>query len=507
MTSRSLPDVSRLTTLDRDTLRALRQRIADLGMTIATVGEALEPFRALPPALSEPIRCHHLRKRDDDLARAIRLFMFSDRLTAKEAESALGPLLPKLLDAGLLRVAREEERDGDLVECGFVLGMLNEIHVFCDRLVGEDGVMGFGSTTIELARAGIPQRQVRRALDVGCGAGTVALFLAAGASRVVGTDIDPRAIELSRFNARLNEITNVDFRVGDLLAPVMGETFDVIVSQPPFLARPVSAASKLLTHGGHRGDELPLRLLSGLSKVLARGGLAALRVDWLVVEPGEGERAGPAGVTDRIRAHLGPDLDVVVVSPPPVALDGYAARYAADSHPSLDAGYVANFSERRDHLQSLRGQAMLTSMTFVHRSGASPASTSMRFTSVQSEFSADNVRSILDAQALLRDDKKLLGAKLRVPKGTLLFEEQLGVGSEVESTIKARFAPSAIAQEIALDARSLFVLTAIHESDSVQEGIARFAREAELEDQAALDLALPAVREALRTGTLTTLLD
>lgn len=503
--AQTLPDISRLANLDRDALRALRKRLAEVGLDVASIAATQQPWRALPSILSEPLKSYYLQKRDDDLARTIRLFMFSDRLTAAEAESAVGAILPRLLDAGLLRVVKEEGRDGDSVECPFVLGLLNDIHVVCDRLVGEDGVMGFGDTSIALARASFPLKPVRAALDVGCGAGTVALFLAKGATRVVGTDIDPRAIELARFNARLNEIANVEFRLGDLLAPVGGETFDLVVSQPPFLARPDGAEAKVLTHGGHRGDELALRLMSGLSKVLTRGGLAVLRVDWLVVEPTEGAKPGPAGVADRIRAHLGPELDVTLISPPPVTLDGYAARYAAAINPSLDARYVASFAARRDHLLALKGQAVLASITLVHRSGESPGATSTRFMSSEGEFSRENVRAVLDAQVLIRDEKKLLAANLRVPKGTVFAEEQEGVGSEVESTIKARFAPTAIAQNVAIDARLLFILTAIHESDTVKEGIAKFAAEAELEEQQALDLVLPAVREALRSGTLTTL--
>lgn len=507
MSYRSLPDISRLPSLDQATLRALRARTAEVGMTVASVATALEPFRGLAPTLSEPIRCHYLRKRDDELARAIRLLMFSDRVTMAEAASAVGALLPKLLDAGLLEVVRDDGREEDLVECPFILGLLNDLHVFCDRLVGADGVMGFGETTIDLARASFPLLPVRAALDVGCGAGTVALALASAAARVVGTDIDPRAIDFARFNARLNDITNVEFRVGDLLDPVKGETFDLVVSQPPFLAAPVDAAKKVLTDGGHRGDELPLRLMSGLAKTLARGGLAVLRVDWLVVEPGEGERPGPAGVTDRIRAHMGADLDLTIVTPPPMALDAYAARYAAGTHPELGPAYVASFARRSDHFHVLKGKVLLPSMTFLHHSGATPALTSTRFTSADAQVTREGVRSMLDAQALVRDDEKLLAARLRVPKGTVFAEEQQGVGSDVESTITARFAPSAMATGITLDARLLYILTAIHESETVREGIARFAAEAEMEEQAALELVVPAVRDAVRAGTLTTLLD
>ena len=64
------------------------------------------------------------------------------------------------------------------------------------------------------------------------------LSLAAKVDRVIGTDINPRAVALSRINAALNGIGNVEFREGDMFAPVAGETFDLIISQPPFVSTP-----------------------------------------------------------------------------------------------------------------------------------------------------------------------------------------------------------------------------------------------------------------------------
>jgi release factor glutamine methyltransferase len=81
--------------------------------------------------------------------------------------------------------------------------------------------------------ADLVPEQAGDVLDVGCGAGTLALVAASrGARRAVGVDLSERAIELARFNARLNGVA-AEFRAGDLLAPVRGEAFDLVVSQPP----------------------------------------------------------------------------------------------------------------------------------------------------------------------------------------------------------------------------------------------------------------------------------
>lgn len=89
------------------------------------------------------------------------------------------------------------------------------------------------------------------------------MLLAPACRRVVGIDINPRALQLARFNAGLNGIANVEWRQGHLFEPVEGERFDLIVSQPPFLPPPDEQAAVLYLHGGTYGDELALALLAG----------------------------------------------------------------------------------------------------------------------------------------------------------------------------------------------------------------------------------------------------
>lgn len=53
--------------------------------------------------------------------------------------------------------------------------------------------------------------------DLGTGSGILALAAKRfGAERVVGIDVDPKAITVAKVNARLNKIDNVDFKLGDL---------------------------------------------------------------------------------------------------------------------------------------------------------------------------------------------------------------------------------------------------------------------------------------------------
>jgi len=77
-----------------------------------------------------------------------------------------------------------------------------------------------------------------RVLDLGTGSGCIAITLGAecAGSRVVGTDISAEALGIAAENARLNRVTNVEFRVSDWYAALGASRFDLIVSNPPYIA-------------------------------------------------------------------------------------------------------------------------------------------------------------------------------------------------------------------------------------------------------------------------------
>lgn len=73
-----------------------------------------------------------------------------------------------------------------------------------------------------------------RVLEVGTGTGLLSLIVADKAKEVVGVDLNPQAVELSKRNADLNEIKNVEFKKSDLFENVNG-IFDLIIFNPPYL--------------------------------------------------------------------------------------------------------------------------------------------------------------------------------------------------------------------------------------------------------------------------------
>jgi HemK-related putative methylase len=84
-----------------------------------------------------------------------------------------------------------------------------------------------------------------RVLDLGTGTGIQGIFASDRAARVVGTDINPDAVKCAAKNIKLNNVTNMEVRAGDLFAPVKGERFDLIVWLPPaFFVTPRTVAER-----------------------------------------------------------------------------------------------------------------------------------------------------------------------------------------------------------------------------------------------------------------------
>lgn len=144
-------------------------------------------------------------------------------------------------------------------------------------------VLGIGRAGLTLA-ALTPRGPVETALDLGVGCGIQTLYLLRHVRQVVATDISARALEFTAFNVALAGVdsTRVQLRQGNLLEPVAGQRFDLIVSNPPFVITPPSvrqAGLPLMEYRDAGGPILPA-LVRGLEDHLNPDGVAVMLGNW-----------------------------------------------------------------------------------------------------------------------------------------------------------------------------------------------------------------------------------
>ncbi len=75
-------------------------------------------------------------------------------------------------------------------------------------------------------------------LDIGCGYGVIGITAATYSSKlhVVMSDVNMRAVRLAKQNIQTNHINNAEVRHGNLYEPVLGLSFDCVLSNPPVSA-------------------------------------------------------------------------------------------------------------------------------------------------------------------------------------------------------------------------------------------------------------------------------
>jgi release factor glutamine methyltransferase len=91
---------------------------------------------------------------------------------------------------------------------------------------------------VEVALEEAKQLKGPRVADIGVGSGAIAVCLAKflPEARVFGTDLSKEAIEVAEGNAQAQGVADrCEFFVGDLFKPLEGQSFDIIVSNPPYI--------------------------------------------------------------------------------------------------------------------------------------------------------------------------------------------------------------------------------------------------------------------------------
>lgn len=129
-----------------------------------------------------------------------------------------------------------------------------------------------------------------RVLDLGTGSGAIALALASErpVAELTASDVSISALKVARENAdKLQLQDRVCFVEGSLFAAVLGETFDLVISNPPYLARSERASlARELFHepevalfGGEDGYAVLEPLVAEVGAALIEGGLFLVEID------------------------------------------------------------------------------------------------------------------------------------------------------------------------------------------------------------------------------------
>ena len=219
------------------------------------------------------------------LATLTRLFLLQAPVPVADVEAALPGLLDRLCVAGMLERSIGEVRArmdlrpyADDRRGWWVVSDLTPGLDGTGIAVGADHVLGISSASSSLAQLTV-RDPVDRALDLGTGCGVQALHLGEHAGHIVATDVNERALAMTRLNALLNGI-DVDDRAGSLYDPVAGETFDLVVTNPPFVVSPGTGERLVYRDSGLPGDEMVRRVVAGAPDHLAPGGRAQVLANW-----------------------------------------------------------------------------------------------------------------------------------------------------------------------------------------------------------------------------------
>jgi methylase of polypeptide subunit release factors len=138
-------------------------------------------------------------------------------------------------------------------------------------------VLGAGRASITLANLTV-RRRGETVLDLGTGSGIQALLAARHATRVIATDLNPRALNFAGFNALLNGVSNLELRQGSLYEPVAMCQFDLIVANPPFVISPETRY--LYRDSDLPGDAVSEQVVRGAPARLREGGYGVILCNW-----------------------------------------------------------------------------------------------------------------------------------------------------------------------------------------------------------------------------------
>jgi hypothetical protein len=285
-------------------------------------------------AMDRPRLLHRTRE-DDPLSTLIRLFLIGVPVELDQLRNSLRPMEPAdWADLGLI------ECEGNLAQRAVILRpsqgfLITHDAALVDGNQRRDHVLGVSGSTLTLSKM-IMRPESRWTLDLGTGSGFLALLASRHSQQVLATDSNPRAVDMTRFNAILNDIGNVETAAGDLFEPTGDRDFDLIISNPPFVISPEN--EHLFRDSGRKGDQICEQIIREAPRHLAEGGFAQVLCNWV--------RIAGQSPNERLEQWLaGSECDAWIIHTRTDEIDVYADFWLR-SDEAIDPGRLAERFDR-----------------------------------------------------------------------------------------------------------------------------------------------------------------
>ncbi|WP_228979640.1 class I SAM-dependent methyltransferase [Streptomyces sp. DH12] len=320
-------------------------------------------------ARSETVPALRATRGDGVLDTLVRLFLLQRPVPHERAGAAL-PLDEALADGWVIREGDDVRAVVDVRPYGGPEGqdwfIVSDLGCAVGGASGAGGkgegvVLGVGGASTTLAGLTV-RTPVASALDLGTGSGIQALHATQHATRVTATDLNPRALEFTRLTLALSGAPDVDLRAGSLFEPVATETYDLIVSNPPFVISP--GARLTYRDGGMGGDDLCRTLVRQAGDRLNDGGYAHFLANWQHIEGEDWQ--------ERVRSWVPAGCDAWIVQREVQDVTQYAELWLRDAgdHRETPEEYAARYEAWLDEFEARGTRAVGFGWITLRRTGA-----------------------------------------------------------------------------------------------------------------------------------------
>ena len=266
---------------DPEDFRRLKDVFESAGYTGANIPRSIggKELSAIQGYNITPLLLHRT-DRGTPLDTFIRLFLIKVPCDIEVVKRAIRPMkLETWMKVGLVRIKKTSVTAAvELLPYKDLL-LAFDLPDVLNTPLKQNYVMGVGSSTLTLANLTI-RRDSHRTFDLGCGNGIHGLLASPHSKRVVGVDLNPRAVAFATFNSKLNHISNMDCVQGDLFQPVTNQTFDLVVTNPPFVISPETRY--IYRDSGMQADQITRKIVQQVPDFLNEGGFCQILCNWVV---------------------------------------------------------------------------------------------------------------------------------------------------------------------------------------------------------------------------------